>query len=65
MFEEFSLLNVEPMSWQGVATAVLCGLIVGAERQLRGKPVGVRTGHSDYSGDLCIYCLCTIHYRLI
>ena len=38
-----SLLNFDPFTWQGIATALLCGTIVGAERQMRGKPVGIRT----------------------
>jgi putative Mg2+ transporter-C (MgtC) family protein len=29
--------------WMTIAVAVLCGGIVGLERQLRGKPAGVRT----------------------
>jgi putative Mg2+ transporter-C (MgtC) family protein len=29
--------------WATVGTAVLCGTVVGLERQLRGKPAGVRT----------------------
>ena len=29
--------------WVTVSAAVLCGGIVGLERQLRGKPAGVRT----------------------
>lgn len=29
--------------WTTVGVAVLCGTIVGLERQLRGKPAGVRT----------------------
>ncbi len=29
--------------WKTVGVAVLCGGIVGLERQLRGKPAGVRT----------------------
>jgi putative Mg2+ transporter-C (MgtC) family protein len=32
-----------PSFWCAVGTAVLCGAIVGLERQLRGKPAGVRT----------------------
>lgn len=27
----------------GVATAIICGLIIGIERQIKGKPVGIRT----------------------
>jgi len=37
-FDPFSL----PL-WQTIGAAVLCGGIVGAERQLRGKAAGVRT----------------------
>ena len=29
--------------WATVGTAVLCGAIIGFERQLRGKPAGIRT----------------------
>ncbi len=29
--------------WLGIGVAVLCGGIVGLERQIRGKPAGIRT----------------------
>ena len=32
-----------PLFWQGIGLAVLCGGIIGLERQLRGKPAGIRT----------------------
>jgi putative Mg2+ transporter-C (MgtC) family protein len=38
--------HLDPLTasfWHAVGTAVLCGAIVGLERQLRGKPAGVRT----------------------
>jgi putative Mg2+ transporter-C (MgtC) family protein len=38
-----SLLSIEPFSWASIGTAILCGTIIGLERQLRGKPVGIRT----------------------
>lgn len=38
-----SLLDFDPFTWQGIATSLLCGTIVGAERQMRAKPVGIRT----------------------
>lgn len=38
-----SSLSIEPFSWAAVSTAIFCGIIVGLERQLRGKPVGIRT----------------------
>jgi putative Mg2+ transporter-C (MgtC) family protein len=36
-----ALLN--PIRVEGILVAVLCGLIVGLERQLSGKPTGIRT----------------------
>src|SRR5690606_3668170 len=37
------LLSISPFSWHSVGVALLCGFIIGLERQLRGKPVGIRT----------------------
>ena len=37
------LIALDPYSWKSLLAAILCGLIVGAERQLRGRPVGIRT----------------------
>lgn len=37
------LLDISPFEWLPILTAVFCGGIVGLERQLRGKPVGIRT----------------------
>lgn len=37
------LLNIEPYQWRSIVTAVFCGSLIGLERQLRGKPVGIRT----------------------
>jgi putative Mg2+ transporter-C (MgtC) family protein len=33
----------EPLSLLGIGTALLCGMVVGLERQLSGKPTGMRT----------------------
>lgn len=38
-FDSFLL----PDFWMRIGMAVLCGFIVGLERQLRGKPAGIRT----------------------
>lgn len=38
-----SVLDVSPLTWEGLLCCFLSGAIVGLERQLRGKPVGVRT----------------------
>ena len=37
------LTSIAPYSWNSILSSVICGLIVGLERQLRGKPVGIRT----------------------
>jgi putative Mg2+ transporter-C (MgtC) family protein len=37
------LLSIEPLKWTSIGCALLSGFIVGFERQLRGKPVGIRT----------------------
>jgi putative Mg2+ transporter-C (MgtC) family protein len=39
--ENLSLIH--PGFWYGVLVAVVCGAIVGYERQLKDKPVGART----------------------
>jgi putative Mg2+ transporter-C (MgtC) family protein len=38
-----TLFSISPYSWKAVAATIFCGSIIGLERQLRGKPVGVRT----------------------
>ncbi|MBY5991228.1 MgtC/SapB family protein [Ferrimonas balearica] len=35
--------SIAPFDWVDVGAALLCGFLVGLERQLRGKPVGIRT----------------------
>lgn len=37
------LFSIHPYSWTSIGASILCGGIVGLERQLRGKPVGIRT----------------------
>lgn len=37
------ILDISPFTWPQLLTALLVGLIVGLERQFRGKPVGIRT----------------------
>ncbi len=38
-----ALFAIEPYHWDRIGCAILCGTIIGLERQLRGKPVGIRT----------------------
>ena len=37
------IFDISPFTWPQLSSALLVGLIVGLERQLRGKPVGIRT----------------------
>ncbi|MCA9253070.1 MAG: MgtC/SapB family protein [Phycisphaerae bacterium] len=37
------LLSIAPLKWIAIACAMLCGAIIGLERQMLGKPVGIRT----------------------
>jgi len=37
------LFSISPLDWLGLLCAILSGAIVGIERQLCGKPVGLRT----------------------
>ncbi|MBB3169264.1 MgtC/SapB family protein [Simiduia aestuariiviva] len=37
------LLSVAPFDWASIGTALASGGVIGLERQLRGKPVGIRT----------------------
>lgn len=37
------LIDITPFSWNSIGASVFCGTIIGLERQLRGKPVGIRT----------------------
>jgi len=37
------LLFISPYNWADIGTAILCGTLIGIERQVRNKPVGIRT----------------------
>jgi len=37
------IYSIAPFNWAAIGTTLLCGLMIGLERQLRGKPVGIRT----------------------
>lgn len=38
-----SIISIYPFSWSAIGAALFCGTIIGFERQVRGKPVGIRT----------------------
>jgi putative Mg2+ transporter-C (MgtC) family protein len=37
------LLSISPFTWHAIGISLLSGTIIGLERQLKGKPVGIRT----------------------
>ena len=37
------LTSIAPLEWLGILSATICGGIIGVERQILGKPIGVRT----------------------
>jgi len=41
MLEQF--LDITPLEWHGILCAAFAGGMIGVERQLLGKPVGIRT----------------------
>ncbi|PCI93093.1 MAG: hypothetical protein COB15_16910 [Flavobacteriales bacterium] len=41
--KNIDFLNVSPLTWEGIMVCVFCGFVVGFERQLFGKPAGIRT----------------------
>lgn len=54
------ILSIEPFSWGALGTALLCATIIGMERQLNGKPIGVRTSSLIVLGTY-IYMTTAIH----
>ncbi|WP_414728241.1 MgtC/SapB family protein [Zhongshania aliphaticivorans] len=42
-FADLSLFSIAPLKWPGVLTTIVAGAIIGLERQIRGKPIGIRT----------------------
>lgn len=40
---EYDFFDIAPLSWKAIGVSFFCGAIVGLERQLSGKPAGIRT----------------------
>ena len=53
---DFIIQAIYPLSWVQIGTAMLCGGLLGLERQARGRPVGVRT-----SIMICLGCEIFVH----
>ncbi|HEX5055257.1 MAG TPA: MgtC/SapB family protein [Gammaproteobacteria bacterium] len=43
MDQSFMSLSIAPLDLHEIGAALLCGAILGFERQLKGKPAGIRT----------------------
>ena len=38
-----TIFDISPFSWLELLSAMIAGAIIGLERQLSGKPIGIRT----------------------
>ncbi len=54
------LLDITPFNWLSIFTALACGTIIGVERQLRGKPAGIRTSALIIMGTY-VFMACSIY----
>ena len=43
MLDWQQIISIQPFTWNALGTAMICATIIGLERQLNGKPIGVRT----------------------
>ncbi|MFT6717510.1 MAG: putative Mg2+ transporter-C (MgtC) family protein [Saprospiraceae bacterium] len=53
MINEF----IEPLNITAICTATICGFVIGLERQLFGKPAGIRTSILICVGAYCFVAL--------
>ena len=37
------IFSIFPLEWFGIGAAIVAGMIIGIERQIHGKPAGIRT----------------------
>lgn len=42
-FTYLNVLDISPLSWEGILCCVFCGFVIGFERQLFQKVAGIRT----------------------
>ncbi|MBF9001813.1 MgtC/SapB family protein [Vibrio sp. NFV-1] len=53
-----SFFHLGPFSWSALFCCALNGLLIGVERQTRGKPVGIRTSILIISGTYFFMAMC-------
>ena len=49
--------DIAPFAWPALLKCGVCGALIGLERQLRGKPVGIRTSTLIIVGTYCFITL--------
>ncbi len=55
---DFSFFSIAPFHWGALLCCAVTGLLIGIERQTRGKPVGIRTSILIVSGTYLFMALC-------
>jgi putative Mg2+ transporter-C (MgtC) family protein len=56
----FDWFDITPFAWSHIFACLLCGTFVGLERQLHGKPVGMRTSTLIVLGSYCFLATSTM-----
>ncbi|MGY3926964.1 MgtC/SapB family protein [Aeromonas simiae] len=51
------MIDIAPFAWSHILACLTCGTLVGLERQLRGKPVGIRTSSLIILGSYCFLAM--------
>lgn len=49
--------DIAPLGWENILACLVCGGLVGLERQLHGKPVGIRTSSLIVLGTYCFLAI--------
>jgi putative Mg2+ transporter-C (MgtC) family protein len=58
------LLNISPLQWQALICCFLSAFIIGLERQLQGKPVGIRTSSLICIGTYIFVAVTREHFNV-
>lgn len=51
--------DISPFAWDHIFACLICGSFIGVERQLHGKPVGMRTSTLIMLGSYCFLAIST------
>lgn len=55
----FDWFDITPFGWNHIFACLICGSFIGLERQLHGKPVGMRTSTLIVLGSYCFLATST------